>query len=358
MTPRRSLLPLLLATTLLSLGACSQGSDAAGSAAATTASSTTAALQSTSAEAAPSPTAEPTPSATPSSAPAPSLDTLRNATLQLPEGCKADTPVTFADGLYTSEPGVSYFDVRMADAGDAVVTVNGTQARAVAFSCAAGDGAGGAIGLYDADLKLIGQHAMQPLGSDVTDSVLAAAVPSTEMNWYPVALATGSTPGSLHATWSAYGQMADSDAAFPAGSTLDDLEADLTWKGSDVTVSDPVLHSPLVTLTSVIDQLHAGTSPSQISAIDPGAVEALTSQDLPIDGKSSADLLSTMGVTDTGSCQAGDDVAETTGADAAASTTFICTISGGGQGELGVSVTARRDAPGQYVLTYLHVITG
>ena len=46
------------------------------------------------------------------------------------------------------------------------------------------------------------------------------------------------------------------------------------------------------------------------------------------------------------------------GADAAASTTFICTISGGGQGELGVSATARRDAPGQYVLTYLHVITG
>ena len=186
----------------------------------------------------------------------------------------------------------------------------------------------------------------------------AAAGPSTEMNWYPVALATGSTPGSLHATWSAYGRMVHSDAAFPAGSTLDDLEADLTWKGSDVTVSDPVLHSPLVALTSVIDQLHAGTSPSQISAIDPGAVEAVTSQDLPIDGKSSADLLSTMSVTDTGSCQAGDDVAETTGADAAASTTFICTISGGGQGELGVSATARRDAPGQYVLTYLHVITG
>lgn len=79
---------------------------------------------------------------------------------------------------------------------------------------------------------------------------------------------------------------------------------------------------------------------------------------MPIEGKSSADLLSTMSVADTSSCQAVEDSAGAASSDPAATTTFICTVSGGDLGQLGVSATARRDAPGEHVLTYLHVITG
>lgn len=211
-------------------------------AATTPASATASASVSATASAAPTEaatTAAPTPSATPSSAPAPSRDSLRNATLQVPDGCRASEPITFSDGTYQSENGTSYLDIAMKDAGDAVVTVDGAQARAVAFACAAGDDAGGAVGLHDADLHLVGQHALRPLGAGVTDPVLASAVPSTEMSWYPVVLASGSTPHGLHVTWTAYGQVAENDTAFPAGATLDDLEADLTWSGSTVTASPP-----------------------------------------------------------------------------------------------------------------------
>lgn len=172
MSTRRALLPLLLTAALLPATACSQGSGTAPSTAATTpASATASASVSATASAAPTEaatTAAPTPSATRSSAPAPSRDSLRNATLQVPDGCRASEPITFSDGTYQSENGTSYLDIAMKDAGDAVVTVNGTQARAVAFACAA-----------------------------------------------------------------------ENDTAFPAGATLDDLEADLTWSGSTVTASPP-----------------------------------------------------------------------------------------------------------------------
>lgn len=184
--------------------------------------------------------------AKPSAPPAPpvDLDALKNATLELPANCAlnaalSDPTVTLSDGSFTGGHELAPSMVTLTESQNA--TFGGDPVAVTLWTCnGGGNTTYGALGVYNSDLKLIGQFASTS-GQGAQDLSVSTVVQGDLWDVIMTDLAVEDET----VTFTAPGIALTGDSgAHATNGRSSSATLTLTWNGSGFDVSDVLYHTP------------------------------------------------------------------------------------------------------------------